>query len=129
MNQTDFSRRAYGWLFLSTGIFAIVGALFTWGSGWLFAKDDLSESIIPMADLLIAGPFSVLAGIGLLAAKRWGKILGIACSGIYIYGSIQVYFLLIRNGPPYPWQLLVPPIFGLGIAFSFMYLIYKRLQL
>lgn len=129
MNQTNFSFRAYGWLFLSTGIFAMVGALFTWGTGWLFARHDLSESIIPVADLLIAGPLSILAGIGLFNAKRWGIILGIACSGIYIYGSIQVYFLLIRNGPPYPWQLLLPPIFGIGIATSFMYLIYKRMPL
>lgn len=116
---SDF--RFFAWLFITTGVFAIVGALFTWGDGWLFVQEDLAVTIIPFADLVVAGPISLVAGVDLWFQSKRGFITGAMAVGIYIFGSIQVYYFVWWEGLYYAWQLIIPPIFGLGIAFSFIY--------
>ncbi len=46
----------FAWLFLSTGVFAIVGGLFSWGEGWVFSQENGRARLVPMADLLVARP-------------------------------------------------------------------------
>lgn len=110
----------FAWLFLSTGIFALVGALFSWGRGWLFSQTDLSDVLIPMADLVLAGPLSLVAAYGLWRNRVWGIYLGLVTAGTYLSGSVLVFISLIWFGMPYPMQLVVPPVFGLGIAVSYI---------
>ena len=118
--------KIFAGLFLATGVFAIVGALFTWGEGWLFTQRDGCLSLIPWADLMVAGPLSLLAGYGLWLKKKWGIRVGLLTCGIYLYGSAMVYIQVITQGAPYPIRLLVPPAFGLGIVCSFLIWINKR---
>jgi hypothetical protein len=79
-----------------------------------------------MADLLMAGPLSLLAGGCLLAKKRWGVLLGMVVSGIYLFGAAQVFIVIFWNGTPYPWQLFVPPLFGIAIATGFIMWVYRH---
>ncbi len=113
-------------LFLSTGVFAIVGALFTWGEGWLFAQKYGCARLIPMADLMVAGPISLAAAFGIFLKKHWGIAFGLMASGIYIFGSALVYIQIIEQGQPYPLRLVVPPIFGMGIAVGFLVWVVKK---
>jgi hypothetical protein len=110
----------FAWLFLSTGIFALVGGLFTWGKGWLFSQTDLSDVLLPIADMVLTSPLSLVAAYGLWRNRVWGIYLGLVTAGIYLYGSVLVFILLIWFGKPYPMQLVVPPVFGLGIAVSYI---------
>ena len=64
MNQTDKTIKFFTWLFLSTGIFTIVGALYSWGDGPIYAQDDLLKVLVPWGDLIITGPLSLLAAYG-----------------------------------------------------------------
>jgi len=114
------------WLFLSTGIFALVGALFSWGRGWLFSQTDLSDVLIPMADLVLTGPLSLVAAYGLWRNRVWGIHLGLVTAGTYMLGSVLVFISLIWLGRPYPMQLVVPPIFGLGIAVFYIFWVIKE---
>jgi hypothetical protein len=126
MNNSYKSSRLFAWLFLSTGIFAIVGSLFTWGRGWLFYQKDLTISLIPLADLIFTAPLSLLAGYGIWAKKSWGIVLGLVTSGVYMFGSVQVYIMVFWKVPPYPLLLVIPPLFGFGIALSFLIWVLKH---
>ena len=119
MNQTVKISKFFSWLFLSTGIFAIVGALYTWGDGPIYHQKDLLAVLIPWADLLITGPLSLLAAFGVWKMRSWGYLLGLMVCGIYLFGSALVYISLIWNGAPNPPELAYPPI--LGICFGLAY--------
>ena len=116
MNQTVKTSKFYSWLFLSTGIFAIVGALYTWGDGPIYHQKDLLAVLVPLADLLITGPLSLLAAYGVGKRLSWGTALGLMVCGIYLFGSALVYISLFWNGAPYPLELALPPIIGIGFG-------------
>lgn len=118
--------KIFSFLFISTGIFAIIGALYTWGEGILFEQTDLATVLIPYGDLIIAGPLSLLAGFALWRKNRWGVPLGTMCCGIYIFGGVLVYILLLWSGPPFPAELVIPPIFGYAISVWFVVWIIKN---
>ncbi len=116
----------FAWLFFTTGLFAIVGSLFCWGEGWLFNQFNLSNGLIPLADLILTTPLSLIAAYGLWFKKVWGVYIGLLTSGIYIFGSVLVFITVIWKGSPYPVQLIIPPVAGLLIAISFFTLAVKN---
>jgi hypothetical protein len=117
----------FAWLFFTTGVFAIIGSLFSWGEGWLFNQFNLSNGLIPLGDLILTAPLSLIAACGLWFKKVWGIYTGLLTSGIYIYGSLLVFISVVWNGRPYPIQLIIPPIFGLSIAiFYFIWVVKKN---
>lgn len=126
MSPSHTISRLFAWLFLSTGVFALVGALFTWGEGWLFYQKDLMISLIPLADLIFTVPLSLFAGYGIGAKKNWGIALGLVTSGVYMFGSVQVYIMVFGKAPPYPLQLVIPPLFGFGIGLCFLIWVLKN---
>lgn len=119
MNRIEKNTRIFSWLFLATGIFAIVGALYTWGDGLITSQNDLLLVLVPWGDLLITGPISLLAAYGVIKRKPWGQILGLMASGIYLFGSGLVYITLAWQGAPYPLDLVLPPLAGIAIGISF----------
>lgn len=128
MNQTAKTSKLFSWLFLSTGIFAIVGALYTWGDGPLYDQKDLLAALIPWADLVITGPLSLLAAFGVWKTRSWGYILGLMVCGIYFFGSALVYIGLIWDGAPYPLKLALPPVIGIGFSIFYPIWLLKNLQ-
>ena len=119
MDQIEKNTRIFSWLFLSTGVFAIVGALYTWGEGLIFTQEHLLSVLVPWGDLLITGPLSLVAAFGVGKRKSWGQICGKMVCGIYIFGSALVYISLAWHGTPYPIQLALPPLAGVAIGVSF----------
>lgn len=128
MNQTVKTANFFSWLFLSTGVFAIVGALYTWGDGPIYHQNDLLAVLIPWADLLITGPLSLLAAFGVWKRKSWGFTLGLMVCGIYLFGSALVYISLLWNGAPYPLELALPPIVGIGFGIIYPTWVLKNPQ-
>jgi len=118
--------RLFAFLFLLTGIFAIAGSLFCWGKGWLFAQTDLQTVMIPMADLLLTGPLSLLTSSLLFLKKSSGILLGLITSGTYLLGSVLVFIIIFWNGLPYPVELVIPSVSGLVIALAFCWQILKN---
>ncbi len=126
MNQNDKAIKFITWIFLSTGVFAIVGAVYTWGDGPLYQQDDLLTALVPWADLVITGPLSILAAYGIINRKNWGFITGLLVCGIYLFGSVLVYITLVWQGAPYPLHLALPPLAGIGIGIGFPIWINQR---
>ena len=119
MNTAPRYSKLFSWLFLSTGDFAILGALYSWGEGPLLAQQELNLVLIPWADLLVTGPLSLLAALGLLRRRPWGTVLSLLSCGIYLFGSALVYISLAWQGPPYPLHLAFPPLLGIALGICF----------
>lgn len=103
----------------------MVGGLFCWGNGWIGSQSDNLKKLIPLADIIITSPSSLVAGIGILLEKWWGTILGLLSVGMYVFGSVQVYLLLYWNLPELPLEMALPPIFGIGFSIFYMIWVYK----
>ena len=110
--------KAFGTLFILTGIFAIAGGLYTWGDGSIFAQNELVKVLIPWADIILTGPLSIVCGYGILRNKSWGQILGLNISGIYVFGSMLVFISIFWN-KDYSGFLIVPALSGLLIGLGY----------
>ncbi len=100
-------------LFIATGIFAAVGALYRWGEGPLFNAPAGTDVSLLYADLFLTAPLSIITGKAYKNLKPWAPLIGMLTAGIYLFGSFLVYASLIQNGAPYPLKLIIPPIFGI----------------
>lgn len=117
--------RLFGTLFILTGIFAILGGLYTWGDGNIFDQNELVKVLIPWADILFTGPISLICGYGILKQKRWGYLLGLVASGIYVFGSLLVFISMFWN-KEYSFFLVIPAFSGLAIGVGFILLVIKK---
>lgn len=117
--------KAFGILFILTGIFAIAGGLYTWGDGILFDQSELVKVLIPWTDLLLTGPLSLICGYGIIKKRYWGQMLGLCTSGIYIFGSTLVFISMYWN-KDYSIFLLIPALSGLLIGLGFIVLTIKE---
>lgn len=101
-----------------TGIFAAMGALYRWGDGSLFLAQPGDDIALFIAELVVAAPASIIASIGLVKLQRWGLIMSLFSTGVFIYGSALVYASIFLFGAPIPLKLLIPPIFGIGLSLT-----------
>ena len=112
----------------ATGIFALLGALYTWGDGFLFSASPETDISIFLADLLITAPISFVAGYGIGNQKKWGILAGWMIAGIYIYGSMLVYISVLQQNPPYPVDLIIPPIFGMVLSLGILIWSWRKIE-
>ena len=110
--------KIFGILFILTGIFAIVGGLYTWGDGSILSQSELVRVLIPWGDVILTGPLSIIGGYGILKKKPWAEILGLNISGIYIFGSLLVFISMFWNND-YSIFLIIPAVSGLAIGLTF----------
>ena len=110
--------KTFGILFILTGIFAIVGGLYTWGDGSILSQSELVRVLIPWGDVILTGPLSIIGGYGILKKYPWGDILGLNISGIYIFGSLLVFISIFWNND-YSIFLIIPAVSGLAIGLTF----------
>ena len=102
----SIKHKLFGWLFLLTGIFSFISSSFAWGKGWLFTFNNFNDFLIPMANLIVIGPLSLISAFGILKMKNWGLKIGTLTAGAYIYSSFLVFIIPIWHGPPYPIELI-----------------------
>lgn len=117
----------FGKLFILTGIFAIVGALYTWGDGIIFSQSELAKTLIPWADIILTGPLSIICGYGILKSRYWGESLSLLVSGIYIFGSLLVFISIFWNSN-YSIFLIIPALSGLLIGLGYTVFTIKELS-
>jgi hypothetical protein len=104
-------------------LFAFVGSLFMWGEGFLLSFPPGADYRFPMTDILVNAPASFIAALGLWKMKQWGYVAAQFVAGFYIYGSIEIFVMVIQQGPPYPIEIVVPQIAAVVVAaFLVLYL-------
>jgi hypothetical protein len=111
--------KVFGILFMLTGIFAIVGGLYTWGDGSIFSQTELLTVLIPWADIILTGPISLVSGYDVIKNLFWGSVFGLVTSGIYILGSVLVFIAIVWNND-YSVFLIVPSISGFLIGTGYV---------
>jgi hypothetical protein len=111
--------RAFATLFFLTGVFAVLGAGYTWGKGSIFQQKELVDVLIPWADIVVTGPVSVAAAFALWTGRRWGPPLACATSGVYVFGSVLVFLTMVLSRAFSP-LLFVPACFGLLLGAAFV---------
>jgi hypothetical protein len=117
--------KLFGILFILTGLFAIAGGLYTWGDGSIFEQNELIKVLVPWADIILTGPISLVCGYGVLKKRYWGQILGLATSGIYVFGSAVVFISMFWN-KDFSVFLIIPAFSGLLIGLGFIALALKK---
>lgn len=117
--------KAFGILFILTGVFAIAGGLYTWGDGNIFAQNELVKVLIPWADIILTGPLSIVCGYGILKKYHWGQVFGLLTSGIYIFGSVLVFISIVWNND-YSAYLIIPALSGFLIGLGYTVLVFSR---
>lgn len=113
---------------IATGIFAAVGSLYTWGNGLLFFTPTDVDLGIFIADLIVAAPVSLIAGIGFWNLRRWGLFMSLFAVGVYIYGSVQVYVFVLQTSS-YSLTYIIPPIFGIGLSTGLIIWTWKNFEI
>jgi len=117
--------KKFGILFILTGVFAIAGGFYTWGDGSILSQTELLKVLIPLADIILTGPVSLICGYGIFKNTNWGRILGLFTSGIYTFGSFLVFITIVWNDD-YSLFLIVPSISGFFIGLSFVLFIFRE---
>jgi hypothetical protein len=117
--------KAFGILFILTGVFAIAGGLYTWGDGNIFAQNELVKVLIPWADIILTGPLSIVCGYGILKKHHWGQVFGLLTSGIYIFGSVLVFISMVWNND-YSVYLIIPALSGFLIGVGYTALVFSK---
>jgi hypothetical protein len=98
------------------GLFAFIGSLFMWGEGFLLSFSPGADYRFPVTDILVNAPASLIAAIGLWKMRQWGYVAAQFVAGFYIYGSVEIFVMVIQHGPPYPIEILVPQIAAVIVA-------------
>jgi hypothetical protein len=116
--QIQKNARIFSLSFLMTGIFAAIGALYRWGDGPFFHAPPGTDLQLYITELVVAAPVAIFTAVGLSRLRRWGMLLALFSTGIFIYGSVLVYASMLLTGFPFPLELIIPPIFGIGLSIA-----------
>jgi hypothetical protein len=108
-------RSLLGYLTLSTGIFALISSLYSWGEGLIFTVETPMILIIA-ADLFITVPASLILSYGIFDRKPWVSGFRWFPIGMYLWGSAMVYIIELSGGAPYNIIFLLIPLSGISLA-------------
>jgi hypothetical protein len=79
-------------------IMAFFGSLLLWGQGFLFAPPPGLDLSLPITDLFVNAPASLIAAIGLWRMKPFGYIATQFVAGFYVYASVEIFVDLWQHG-------------------------------
>jgi hypothetical protein len=97
-------------------VFAFFGSLFMWGEGFLLSFPPGADYRFPVTDILVNAPASLIAAIGLWKMKQWGYVAAQFVAGFYVYGSVEIFVMVIQQGPPFPIEIVIPQVAAVIVA-------------
>jgi hypothetical protein len=98
-----------------TGIFAIVGALYTWGDGIIFTVESDFLPIIVL-DLFLIGPMCLMLSLAIFTQNHQMRTLKLIVVGMLITSSLMVYITEFLDGSPFDIIIILLPIMGLLLS-------------
>jgi hypothetical protein len=103
------------------GLLAFLGSLFLWGEGFLLDFPEGVNLAFPITDILINGPASIIAAIGLWRMKKWGYPAAQFVAGFYLYASVYIFVEMFQAGPPYAPAIFAPQVLAVLTAIAAMF--------
>lgn len=110
-------------LLFAFGLFALAGSLFLWGQGFILQAPAGVDLALPLADILINAPASLLAAVGLWRLRRYGYVAGYFVAGLYLYASTFIIADALLTRPADFWAILVPQILAVAVALALLWLL------
>lgn len=107
------------------GLFAFWGSLTLWGEGFLLQFPEDVDLGFPITDILVNAPASILASIGLWKLKRWGYVASQFVAGFYIYASVEIFVMVVQQGPPYGLEIVGPQVFVVLLAIGLLFYLWR----
>ena len=111
------------------GIFAFVGSIFLWGTGFILNFPEGVDYSFPVVDIFINAPTSIIAAFGLWKLKRYGYIVSQFVAGFYIYASGVIFVEVAQVGPPYPLEIIGPQILAVLVAIVLVFYLWRLQEL
>ena len=105
--------------------FAFFGSLFMWGEGFLFSFPPGADYRFPVTDILVNAPASLIAAIGLWKMRQWGYVAAQFVAGFYVYGSVEIFVMVIQHGPPFPIEIVIPQIAAVIVAAFLVFYLWR----
>ena len=105
--------------------FAFFGSLFMWGEGFLFSFPPGADYRFPVTDILVNTPASLIAAIGLWKMRQWGYVAAQFVAGFYVYGSVEIFVMVIQHGPPFPIEIVIPQIAAVFVAAFLVFYLWR----
>lgn len=107
-------------LLFAFGVLAFVGSAFLWGEGFILRPPAGVSIALPIADIVINAPASILAAIGLWQLRRYGYLAGYFVAGFYLYASAFILVEALWERPPDFWAIFVPQILAVLVALTLL---------
>jgi hypothetical protein len=105
--------------------FAFFGSLFTWGEGFLFSFPPGADYRFPVTDILVNAPASFIAALGLWKMRQWGYAAAQFVAGFYVYASVEIFVMVIQQGPPFPIEIVIPQIAAVIVAAFLVFYLWR----
>jgi hypothetical protein len=112
-------------LLMLFGLLAFFGSLFLWGGGFLLSFPAGVDLALPVTDILVNAPASILAAIGLWRLARWGYAASQFVAGFYTYASVDIFVMVAQKGPPYPVAIILPQVLALIVAAALVFYLWR----
>lgn len=112
--------RVLAGLLMAFGVFAFGGSVFLWGRGFILDPPAGMSIALPLADILVNAPASLIAGIGLWQLRRYGYLAAYFVAGFYLYASTFIIVEAFERRPPDFWAILVPQVLAVLVAVALL---------
>jgi ABC-type Na+ efflux pump permease subunit len=76
---------------------------------------------LPIADILVNAPASIVAAIGLWRLRRYGYLGGYFVAGFYLYASVFILVEAFTEQPPEFWAIVVPQVLAVAVALTLLF--------
>lgn len=107
-------------LLFAFGILALFGSIFLWGEGFILRPLAGVDISLPIADILINAPASILAAVGLWRLRRVGYLASYFVAGFYLYASVFILVDVFVERPPEFWAILIPQVLAVLVALTLL---------
>lgn len=75
---------------------------------------------MPIADIVVNTPASVLAAVGLWRLRRYGYLAGYFVAGFYLYASVFILVEAFAERPSDFWAIVIPQALAVLVAFALL---------
>lgn len=107
------------------GLFAFFGSVFLWGAGFILFFPAGVDYSFPATDILVNGPASIIASIGLWKLKRYGYSASQFVAGFYIYASVEIFVRVAQGSLPFSLAIIFPQILAVVVACGLVFYLWR----
>ena len=107
------------------GLLAFFGSLFLWGEGFILRFPAGVDYSLPVADILVNAPASIIASIGLWKMRRYGYAAAQFVAGFYVYASVEIFVDVAQGDLPASAEIVAPQVLAVLVAMALVFYLWR----